>query len=315
MASDSFGQALQGHVIHLAGAEEWQTIDLVDLARHRQFRDAQLSGLGGEQVAGKLAVGTMGAKGFKPAWLPYFDGLKVFIAFDGDAAGSFVRALCVALVRMGHTCEVLAPSDPDARVLRDQEITIHRVPSRAPGDVSGYIPTNVISITDGQMFLIADLFNKGIRPAIDVGISVSRVGGDAQTKAMKKVAGGLKLELAQFRELEAFMQFASDLDKATADRIASGQRMVEVLKQKNGHPIAFERQVAMIFAANKGMLNSAPVNKVVEIERLFVDFLDGQYSSVLNDIKTTGVLSDESMASILKAAEEFKLAHPELFTL
>src|SRR3990170_2015383 len=117
------------------------------------------------------------------------------------------------------------------------------------GDVSGYIPTNVISITDGQIFLDTDLFNKGVRPAIDVGISVSRVGSAAQTKAMKAVAGGIKLELAQFRELEAFMQFASDLDKATADRIESGRRMVEVLKQKNGQPIPVERQVAVLYAA------------------------------------------------------------------
>ncbi len=183
------------------------------------------------------------------------------------------------------------------------------------GDVSGYIPTNVISITDGQMFVTAELFNKGIRPAIDVGISVSRVGSAAQAKSMKSVAGGLKLELAQFRELEAFMQFASDLDKATADRIASGQRMVEVLKQKNGHPIPLEKQVAMIFIANKGFLHQTPVNKVVEVERLFMEFMDGQYSHVLETIKTSAVLSDESKEAILKAGEEFKLAHPELFTL
>ncbi len=183
------------------------------------------------------------------------------------------------------------------------------------GDVSGYIPTNVISITDGQMFLITDLFNKGIRPAIDVGISVSRVGSAAQTKAMKAVAGGLKLELAQFRELEAFMQFASDLDKGTADRIASGQRMVEVLKQKNGHPIPLEKQVAMIFIAGKGFLNATPVSKVVEVEAQFTEYLDNQHSSVLSAIKTTGQLSDESKEAILKAGEEFKLAHPELFTI
>ncbi len=183
------------------------------------------------------------------------------------------------------------------------------------GDVSGYIPTNVISITDGQMFLLADLFNKGIRPAIDVGISVSRVGSAAQTKAMKAVAGGLKLMLAQFRELEAFMQFASDLDKGTADRIAAGQRMVEVLKQKNGHPIPLEKQVAMIFIANKGFLNETPVNKVTEVERLFLDFMDGQYSSVLAEIKKSSQLSDESKEAIIKAGDEFKLAHPELFTI
>jgi F-type H+-transporting ATPase subunit alpha len=183
------------------------------------------------------------------------------------------------------------------------------------GDVSGYIPTNVISITDGQMFLITDLFNKGIRPAIDVGISVSRVGSAAQTKSMKAVAGGLKLELAQFRDLEAFMQFASDLDKATADRIASGQRMVEVLKQKNGQPIALEKQVAMLFVAGKQFLIEVPVNKVTEVERLYLDYLDNQYSDALETIRKTAQLSDESKETLLKAADEFKLAHPELFTI
>lgn len=181
------------------------------------------------------------------------------------------------------------------------------------GDVSAYIPTNVISITDGQMFLIGELFNKGVRPAIDVGISVSRVGSAAQTKAMKGVAGGIKLELAQFRELEAFMQFASDLDKETADRIESGRRMVEVLKQKNGQPIPLEKQVAAIYAANQKFFLDVPVNRVTEAERRFTDFLDGQYKSTLEDIKKTGQLSDESKKDIGKAMEEFRLAHKELF--
>ena len=181
------------------------------------------------------------------------------------------------------------------------------------GDVSGYIPTNVISITDGQIFLLTDLFNKGIRPAIDVGISVSRVGSAAQTKAMKGVAGGLKLELAQFRELEAFMQFASDLDKETSDRIESGRRMVEVLKQKNGQPIPVEKQVSAIFAGNSKFFIDTPVNKVTEVERAFLDYLDGQYSSTLAEIKKTGQLSDDSKKEIVKAMEEFRLAHTEYF--
>jgi len=181
------------------------------------------------------------------------------------------------------------------------------------GDVSGYIPTNVISITDGQMFLITDLFNKGIRPAIDVGISVSRVGSAAQTKAMKGVAGGIKLELAQFRELEAFMQFASDLDKETADRIESGRRMVEVLKQKNGAPIPVEKQVAAIYAANQKFFLDVPVAKVTMVEGQLVEFLDGQYKKTLNEIKKTGQLSDESKKQLGKAMEEFRLAHPEQF--
>jgi F-type H+-transporting ATPase subunit alpha len=181
------------------------------------------------------------------------------------------------------------------------------------GDVSGYIPTNVISITDGQMFLITDLFNKGIRPAIDVGISVSRVGSAAQTKAMKAVAGGIKLELAQFRELEAFMQFASDLDKETADRIESGRRMVEVLKQKNGEPIPLESQVAAIYAANQKFFREVPTTKVTETEKQFVEFLDGQYKKTLDGIKKSGQLSDDDKKNLGKAMEEFRLAHKELF--
>ena len=181
------------------------------------------------------------------------------------------------------------------------------------GDVSGYIPTNVISITDGQMFLITDLFNKGIRPAIDVGISVSRVGSAAQTKAMKAVAGGIKLELAQFRELEAFMQFASDLDKETAERIESGRRMVEVLKQKNGEPIPLERQVAAIYAANQKFFRDVPISKVTDVEKQFVEFLDGQYAKTLAAIKSTGQLTDEDKKMLGKAMEEFRLAHKELF--
>ncbi len=181
------------------------------------------------------------------------------------------------------------------------------------GDVSGYIPTNVISITDGQMFLITDLFNKGIRPAIDVGISVSRVGSAAQTKAMKGVAGGIKLELAQFRELEAFMQFASDLDKETADRIESGRRMVEVLKQKNGHPIPVEKQVAAIYAANLKFFLTVPVNKVTTVEGAFIEFLDGQYKKTLDEIKKSGQLSDDSKKALGKAMEEFRNAHSEMF--
>ncbi len=181
------------------------------------------------------------------------------------------------------------------------------------GDVSGYIPTNVISITDGQMFLITDLFNKGIRPAIDVGISVSRVGSAAQTKAMKAVAGGLKLELAQFRELEAFMQFAQDLDKATADRIASGQRMVELLKQKNGQPIPLEKQVASLYAGNSKFFLDVAANKVTAVEAQLLEFLDAQYSKTLGEIKKSGQLSDESKKELGKAMEEFRLAHKESF--
>jgi F-type H+/Na+-transporting ATPase subunit alpha len=181
------------------------------------------------------------------------------------------------------------------------------------GDVSAYIPTNVISITDGQIFLIAELFNKGIRPAVDVGISVSRVGSAAQTKAMKSVAGTLKLELAQFRDLEAFMQFAQDLDPVTAQRIGSGQRMVELLKQKNGAPIPLEKQVAMLYAGTHKFFATTPVNRVRAGAEQLLSFLDGNYSEMLADIRKAGAVSDDSKKTLNKALEEFRLAHPELF--
>jgi len=181
------------------------------------------------------------------------------------------------------------------------------------GDVSAYIPTNVISITDGQMFLISELFNKGIRPAIDVGISVSRVGGDAQTKAMKSVAGTLKLELAQFRELEAFMQFAQDLDAATAARIAAGQRMVELLKQKNGEPIPMEKQVTMLYAAMHKLFEKTPVARVREAAAQFSDYVESNYKALQEEIKTTGKISDEAKKTFGTAMEEFRLAHKEFF--
>ena len=181
------------------------------------------------------------------------------------------------------------------------------------GDVASYIPTNVISITDGQIFLDSSLFNKGIRPAIDVGISVSRVGSSAQTKAMKSVAGTLRLVLAQFRELEAFMQFAQDLDKTTAERIESGRRMVEVLKQKNGSPIPMEKQVAVLYAADKKFFADVAIKNVSKTETALVEFLDGQYSKELAEIKKAGVVSEELKKKLDRALEEFRLAHKELF--
>ncbi len=181
------------------------------------------------------------------------------------------------------------------------------------GDISGYIPTNVISITDGQIFLEGGLFNKGVRPAINVGDSVSRVGSSAQTKAMKSVAGTLKLELAQFRELEAFMQFASDLDKATADRIASGQRMVEVLKQKNGEPMPMELQVVDLYAAVNKLYIDVPLAKVKQAEVAWLEFVNAGYSEVIEDTKKTGVLSDDGKIKLNAAMDAFRGAHKELF--
>lgn len=160
------------------------------------------------------------------------------------------------------------------------------------GDVSAYIPTNVISITDGQIFLEQDLFNQGVRPAINVGISVSRVGGSAQIKSMKKVAGTLKLDQAQFRELEAFAKFGSDLDAATLNVIEKGRRNVEILKQAQGDPFTVEEQVAIIYAGTKNLLRSVPVEKVKEFERDYLEFLNAKHRDVLDALKA-GKISDE----------------------
>lgn len=160
------------------------------------------------------------------------------------------------------------------------------------GDVSAYIPTNVISITDGQIFLEQDLFNQGVRPAINVGISVSRVGGSAQIKSMKKVAGTLKLDQAQFRELEAFAKFGSDLDAATLNVIEKGRRNVEILKQAQNDPFTVEDQVAIIFAGSKNLLRDVPVDKVKEFERDFLEFMNAKHRDVL-DLLKAGKLTDE----------------------
>ncbi|OGZ08469.1 MAG: F0F1 ATP synthase subunit alpha [Candidatus Lloydbacteria bacterium RIFCSPHIGHO2_02_FULL_50_13] len=181
------------------------------------------------------------------------------------------------------------------------------------GDVSAYIPTNVISITDGQIYLESDLFNKGIRPGINVGISVSRVGSSAQTKAMKKVAGKLRLELAQFRELEAFVQFSSDLDDDTKKRIEKGKLMVEVLKQDKHVPLPFEKQVAMIYVAGADQFNDADKSRVAELETKFFALLESQYPETLTGIAKTRDLSDETQQTLKAAVATFKKANPELF--
>ncbi len=160
------------------------------------------------------------------------------------------------------------------------------------GDVSAYIPTNVISITDGQIFLEQDLFNQGVRPAINVGISVSRVGGNAQIKSMKKVAGTLKLDQAQFRELEAFAKFGSDLDAATLNVIEKGRRNVEILKQAQNDPFTVEDQVAIIYAGSKNLLRDVPVEKIKEFERDYIEFLNVKHRGILDTLKA-GKLTDE----------------------
>ena len=174
------------------------------------------------------------------------------------------------------------------------------------GDVSAYIPTNVISITDGQIYLETNLFNAGVRPAIDVGISVSRVGGNAQIKAMKKIAGMLRLDLAQFRELEAFAKFGSDLDKATQQQLTLGQRMVEILKQDQYVPMSVEKQVAIIWAGNNGHLNDIELDDVKRFEEEFLSYLGTNYASTLDDIRDSGELNDEIVQNLTDAVNEFK---------
>jgi F-type H+-transporting ATPase subunit alpha len=171
------------------------------------------------------------------------------------------------------------------------------------GDVSAYIPTNVISITDGQIFLESDLFNSGIRPAINVGISVSRVGGSAQIKSMKKVAGTLKLDQAQYRELEAFAKFGSDLDAATKAVLDKGARNVEILKQREGDPYPVEKQIAIIYAGVKGLMQPVPVTKIKEFEKDYLTVLEANHADTLVALKA-GKYTDEIEAVLTKTAKE-----------
>ncbi|GAA4272199.1 F0F1 ATP synthase subunit alpha [Aquimarina gracilis] len=171
------------------------------------------------------------------------------------------------------------------------------------GDVSAYIPTNVISITDGQIFLTSDLFNSGVRPAINVGISVSRVGGSAQIKSMKKVAGTLKLDQAQFRELEAFAKFGSDLDAATLNVIEKGKRNVEILKQAQNDPYTVEDQIAIIYAGSKNLLRDVPVDKVKEFESDYIEYLNAKHRDTLDTLKA-GKLTDEVTDVLMSACKE-----------
>jgi F-type H+-transporting ATPase subunit alpha len=173
------------------------------------------------------------------------------------------------------------------------------------GDVSAYIPTNVISITDGQIFLEPDLFYSGVRPAVNVGISVSRVGGNAQIKAMKQVAGRLRLDLAQYREMEAFAQFASDLDAATQKQLARGERTVEILNQGQYQPMAVEHQVAVIFAVTNGYLDEVPINQIKPWEVAFHRYLDEQAADLMADLREQKVLSDELSGRLVEAIKSF----------
>ena len=174
------------------------------------------------------------------------------------------------------------------------------------GDVSAYIPTNVISITDGQIYLESEMFNAGFRPAINAGLSVSRVGGSAQIKAMKKIAGPIRTELAQYRELASFAQFGSDLDADTKERLAQGERIKEVLKQPQYKPMAVERQVVIIYAVTKKYLLDVPVNKVMAFEEGLFEFIDTKYPEIFTAIRETKQISDETEGTLVKAITEFK---------
>ncbi len=173
------------------------------------------------------------------------------------------------------------------------------------GDVSAYIPTNVISITDGQIYLEPDLFYSGVRPAINVGISVSRVGGNAQTKAMKKVAGGLRMDLAQFRELEAFAQFGSDLDKATQQQLTRGARLVELLKQAQYVPMKIHEQIALLYAGTRGYLDEFPVETLGRFENEFLEYLDNHHAGLVEKLREMTELTEEIEQNLVKTLKEF----------
>jgi F-type H+-transporting ATPase subunit alpha len=174
------------------------------------------------------------------------------------------------------------------------------------GDVSAYIPTNVISITDGQIFLEADLFNSGQRPAINVGISVSRVGGNAQTKAMKQIAGSLRLDLAQYRALAAFAQFGSDLDKASQQQLNRGKHLTEILKQGQYSPLPLEKQIAIIYAGTQGFLDDLPIERCRKFEADFYRFIESAHPTIFEDIRTKKALDDALRAKLTDAVKEFK---------
>ena len=174
------------------------------------------------------------------------------------------------------------------------------------GDVSAFVPTNVISITDGQIFLESNLFNSGIRPAVNPGISVSRVGGAAQTKIMKKLSGGIRTALAQYRELAAFSQFASDLDDATRKQLSHGQKVTELLKQKQYAPMSVAQQSLVLFAAERGYLNDVEVAKVVSFEAALVAYADREHAELLNHINQTGNFNDEIEGKLKDILETFK---------
>jgi len=203
------------------------------------------------------------------------------------------------------------PASMEDRVEGGGSLTALPVIETQAGDVSAYIPTNVISITDGQIYLETDLFNAGIRPAIDVGTSVSRVGGSAQIKAMKKVAGTLRIDLSQYRELEAFAKFGSDLDPSTQRQLNRGERLVEILKQDQFSPVPVTEQVAIIYLAINGFLDEIPVEKISEFEDEYLERLRLQHEDVFNEIRSTGKLSDDAKETFERVAEDLSTVYEE----
>jgi F-type H+-transporting ATPase subunit alpha len=228
--------------------------------------------------------------------------LQYIAPYAGVTMGEFFRdsgrhALCIYDDLSKH-----------ATAYRQLSLLLRRPPGREayPGDVAAYIPTNVISITDGQIYLEADLFYGGVRPAVNVGLSVSRVGGSAQIRAMRQVAGKLRLDLAQYRELAAFAQFGSDLDRATQLQLARGQRMVELLKQGQYQPIPVEKQVAMIFSGTQGLLDDLPVDAVRPFEEFLYGWLDRRNAAILADIRDKKEVSDATRDALARAVTDAK---------
>jgi F-type H+-transporting ATPase subunit alpha len=207
--------------------------------------------------------------------------------------------------KLSEDPEIIRQSCPEAKKPGGSLTALPFIETQA-GDVSAYIPTNVISITDGQIYLEPDLFYSGVKPAINVGLSVSRVGGNAQYKAMKKVGGKLRLELAQYRELAAFAQFGSDLDAATRAQLTRGERLVEVLKQDLFTPYPLWKQVSIIFAATQGFLDDMPLAWVRPFENELYPYLEKNHADIVHEIETTKDLSDAVAERLRKAVGEFK---------
>lgn len=229
-------------------------------------------------------------------------------AYPGDIFYLHSRLLERA-ARINDSDEIASKMNNLPKALEDKvegggSMTALPVIETQAGDVSAYIPTNVISITDGQIYLEADLFNAGVRPAIDVGTSVSRVGGNAQISGMKDVAGTLRIDLAQYRELEAFAKFGSDLDPATQQQLARGERLVEVLKQGQYQPVAVEEQVALLYVATEGILDKLPVEKIEAFEEAFRERITLRHEDLLSEIRDTGELSDEAEETLEEVATD-----------